>query len=74
MVDRLLASGFADLNIQNKLGDTAVFSASIKNHPDVVSKLVAKGADINIKNGNDDTPLSVATSPQGKFRKIPRLR
>mgnify|MGYP000402045116 CR=1 FL=1 len=65
MVERLLQNNFTDLNLQNKLGDTALVAASIKSHPDIVSILVKKCADLSIKNGSGDTAISVASNPQG---------
>ena len=65
VVDRLLANKFTDLNLQNKLGDTALLASSIKAHPDVTERLIKKGADAKIANANGDTPLSVAHNPQG---------
>ena len=63
--DRLVSSKFTDLNLQNKLGDTALLAAALKGHSEIVSALIKKGAKIELKNGNGDTALSVATSPQG---------
>ena len=65
VVDRLLANKFTDLNLQNKLGDTALLASSIEAHPDVTERLIKKGADAKIANANGETPLSVAHNPQG---------
>ena len=65
IVERLLCNQFTDLNLQNKLGDTALLAASIKSHPEITKSLVQKGADLKISNNSGDTPISVATDPQG---------
>ena len=65
-MDRLLANQFTDLNLQNKLGDTALLAASIKNHPEIAKSLVEKGANLQIPNNSGDTPISIATDPQGR--------
>ena len=60
----MLANQFTDLNLQNKLGDTALLAASIKNHPEIAKSLVEKGANLQIPNNSGDTPISIATDPQ----------
>ena len=43
------------MNIQNKLGDTALIAASYKGHADLVDLLVQHGAQVDIANNAGDT-------------------
>ena len=55
------------MNIQNKLGDTALIAASYKGHGDVVEVLIGHEADTKIANNAGETARQAATSAQGKY-------
>lgn len=62
----------ADVNFQNKRGDTAIFYAVYSNSPEKVRLLLAYGANRHIKNYFDnDTPLKLAKRLQ--YNKIASL-
>lgn len=57
---RVLVENGIDLNWQDKTGQTALMSAAIWNHKDIVKYLIEKGADINIKDKSGKTALDHA--------------
>lgn len=62
MVELLLAAG-ADVNRIDKIGNTPLHIAASKSGYEVVEitkVLIRKGADVNLKNGKLETPLSIA--------------
>ena len=65
MVTLLLANQYCDVNIQNKLGDTALIAASYKGHGDVVEVLIKHQANTSIANNAGETARQAATSAQG---------
>ena len=48
----------ADLNIQNKSGDTPLHWASWKGHRDIAFALIENGADLHIQNNLGNKPHS----------------
>ena len=57
MVKYLVEHG-ADVNIQNRWGETALYQASNRNgHLDIIRYLVEHGADVNIKDEDSKTVL-----------------
>jgi hypothetical protein len=56
----LLARG-ADINQQDKSGETALMHAVSSGYADIVTLLLARGANINLKDNNDNTALMHAT-------------
>ncbi|XP_071164032.1 uncharacterized protein [Mytilus edulis] len=59
-VKLLLQSRHTGVNLQSKDGETALFAASKFGYQDIIKMLVAKGADLNIKNDDDKTPMDAA--------------
>jgi ankyrin repeat protein len=59
LLDLLLANG-ADLNSQDKLGNTPLHTAVLYERDDMVELLVTRGADINIRNQVESVPHDVA--------------
>jgi len=58
-VQKLLNSG-ADVNAKTRNGETALHSAVIQGHREVLELLLANGADVNALNGYGETPLERA--------------
>ncbi|KKK72061.1 hypothetical protein LCGC14_2907670 [marine sediment metagenome] len=56
-VDWLLIETGADVNVQNKWGETALMWASYEGHPEVVELLIERGANINAMDSNGYTAL-----------------
>ena len=54
---RLLLNKWADPNLRNSDGATALIMASFFGHPELVRLLLEKGADDKIKNGNGENLL-----------------
>jgi len=62
IVDSLLAKG-AEVNVQNKDGDTALLCAAGKvGYTEVVDSLLAKGAEVNVQNNSGNSALITAAS------------
>ena len=57
MVNALLRKKGADIDAQNKSGDTPSKHGDIFKQHDIVSELISKGADTNIPDKNGWTPL-----------------
>ena len=55
-VAHLLMEAGADLNAQNKDGDTALHSAAFLCHPEIVEDLLSHGADAGVSNLKGSTP------------------
>ncbi len=55
----LVYSG-ADVNVQNKNGDTALHLATDNENTEIIKKLIEAGADVNVQNKNGDTALHLA--------------
>jgi len=55
-VQKLLNSG-ADVNAKTRNGETALHSAAIQRHKEVLELLLANGADVNALNGYGETPF-----------------
>jgi ankyrin repeat protein len=53
-----------DVNAADRRGDTALHYAVRQGFETVIELLAARGADLNAKNGRDQTPLSLADSAQ----------
>jgi len=51
----------SEINDKDYLGNTLIFYAIENNNKDMVSKLIKKGANVNIKNNYKETPLFLAT-------------
>ncbi len=49
LVSRLLSNIFFDINIQDRDGRTALFWASLRGNERIVSLLIGKGANVNLK-------------------------
>lgn len=67
MIDFLLDQN-ANINKQNKAGNTALFYAVFcsKNKIDIIEKLLNKGADMNLQNKSGISPLSLANTMANK--------
>lgn len=50
----------AKINLQSKLGHTALHAAIMCKHPEAVGILLSHGADVTIKNQLDESPLSLS--------------
>lgn len=67
MFDMLLALDGIDLDREDSNGNTPVIMAvSVKNNP-ALQKLVAQGAQLNVLNVEQETPLMVAIEKQNEF-------
>ena len=51
---------FANANATGAYGQSAIFDATINNHPDVIEILIAYGADLDAQNQEGNTPLMIA--------------
>jgi len=60
IVKELLKREDIDVNLQDKDGETPLFTASDEDHLNIVRMLLDAGADINIKNNEDKTALDIA--------------
>ncbi len=60
---KMLIEAKADLNLQNKNGDTALSVAAFLCHPEIVEALLKAGADKAIKNNTGTTALDGAQAP-----------
>lgn len=70
-VVELLNLPHVEINVQNKLGDTAVHNSSWKGHADVTELLLQRGADKSIRNNEKKTPYELARNPAtGRLLKI----
>lgn len=65
---RLLLDAGADVAHADDSGDTALHAAADTNQPLVIELLAARGAVVNVKNKNGDTPMSLTLprKPQGR--------
>lgn len=63
MVKMILSSPEKDrlLNMCNNMGETALFQAASKGNQDTVVQLVQHGADVNLANQFNESPLYIAT-------------
>ncbi|OXU24019.1 hypothetical protein TSAR_012214 [Trichomalopsis sarcophagae] len=59
IVRSLVESG-AQINIQNKMGETALYLASKRNNIDLANYLISKGADVNCKTRTELTAMFAA--------------
>ena len=60
----LLKQPRCEINVQNKLGDTALHSAAWKGHSQAVEMLLEKGARTDLKNKDNKTAYELAKDPQ----------
>lgn len=60
----LLQLPHVEVNVQNKLGDTALHNASWKGHADIVELLLQRGANKNIRNNEKKLPYDLARNPE----------
>ena len=58
---KLISNG-AKVNFKGEYGNTALHKAALRGFPEVVSTLLANGADPTIVNDDGDTPLIIALS------------
>ena len=56
-VKRLVFEWNADVNVQNRYGDTPLHWAVCKGHLDVIKFLLENGADVEAKNKAKETPM-----------------
>lgn len=68
-VARLLIEKGADVNAKSNGGSAAIHSAAFLGHLGVVKLLVENDADTNLLNGNDQTPLEVASLSWNRVRR-----
>ncbi|XP_076808542.1 osteoclast-stimulating factor 1-like [Clavelina lepadiformis] len=73
-VDVLINNNFIELNHTNKLGDTPLHAAAWKSHPDVIKLLLHKGANNQVKNKDNKTPMDLASDPECAALLKPRGR
>ena len=67
---KMLIEAKADLNLQNKQGDTALSVAAFLCHPEIVEALLKAGADKAIKNNTGTTALDGAQAPWNEVKPI----
>jgi hypothetical protein len=58
---KLLLRCLANVNFQSKSGFTPLILAILNRRPEIVSKLIAKGANVKIADSNGVTPLAMAS-------------
>ena len=68
-VARLLIERGADVDAKSNSGSAAIHSAAFLGHQGVVKLLVENDADTNLLNGNDQTPLEVASLSWNRVRR-----
>ena len=67
---KVLLDHGADVNSKENLrGTTALMWASAENHPDVVTLLVERGADIDAQSKSEKDKVSNASSPTARVRR-----
>ncbi|XP_056016411.1 uncharacterized protein LOC125675984 [Ostrea edulis] len=71
VVEKLVKAG-ADVNLQNRWGDTSLTAACEEGHVSVVKELVKAGAGVNLQNRLGDTPLR-ATCEKGHVSVVEEL-
>nr|CCE46073.1 osteoclast-stimulating factor [Sycon raphanus] len=64
IVSLLLSQPSIQIDVQNKLGDTAIHAAAWKGHAGVLKILVDRGAKKTLKNKENKTPLMLARNPE----------
>ncbi len=67
ILNLLLNTKGADINIQNKEGSTPLVVAAEKNHHGAIELLLNRGADITIKNNKKKTALDIAIEKLEKY-------
>ena len=60
----LIQTGRANVNLQNKMGWTALMCACRNEHVEVARLLVSKGADVNLVDGANKSALQRAQAQQ----------
>ena len=60
MATRVLLEYGADINIQDKFGDSPLHGSARKGHFTVSQLLIDSGCNVNLRNNKDKTPLYVA--------------
>ena len=66
-VRELLATGANPNKYKDHAGNTALHSAALRGHNEVVTTLITAGADLNIQNKHGDTALRIITK-KGKSK------
>ena len=61
IVEQLITAG-ANINFKGEYGMTPLILATESNSPKIVSKLLLSGADISVKDNNENTALDIAVS------------
>ena len=67
---KALIAGKADLDLQNKDGNTALSIAAFLGYGDIVKPLLEAGADRNIKNKDGATALDIVQTPWNDIKPI----
>ena len=67
---KALIAGKADLDLQNKDGNTALSIAAFLGYGDIVQPLLKAGADRNIKNKDGATALDIVQAPWNDIKPI----
>jgi len=62
-------SSLMDVNERDSYGNALIHKAVEARDINEIKRLLSRGADINLENGNSRTPLSVAVSTSGNFKR-----
>ncbi len=72
-VSAALALG-SDINASNPAGDTALHIAAAQGYGEVVKRLASQGADLNVRNAKELTPLAAVATRAGRKSMVDLLR
>jgi ankyrin repeat protein len=68
LVEVLVRAGANVKAVEEWRGQTALMWAAVRNAPDVVKLLIARGADVNVRAKENDWPSQITSEPRAQYR------